>query len=147
MSLNEDNLVKLEASQDEMDTLNYDATSELSLETSQETQDLKKQLHSKNKQYKKAAKQVKIQDLQSQIAATDEQLEKLQQKKASQCNDTRVSRPVISSTSQPSAPAQSSRVQQADLDVRDVFLNQLDEPIKEQDGTSKPDKPSRSAKK
>ena len=68
-------MVELEASQDELDALGCDASTEELLEMSHETNDLRHQLQSKYRPVKKVAKQTKIQELRSQIAETDHQLD------------------------------------------------------------------------
>ena len=70
----DDSVVELEASQDELDELDRDELTELSLELSQDSHMLKHQLHEKQKQVKRAEKQAKIQHLHSQLAETDHQL-------------------------------------------------------------------------
>ena len=70
----------MEASQDELDELNRDESTDFSMETSQDSQVLKHQLHEKWKQVKKAEKQARIQQLCSQLAETDHQLVMLKQK-------------------------------------------------------------------
>ena len=70
----------MEASQDELDELNRDESTDFSMETSQDSQVLKHQLHEKWKQVKKAEKQARIQQLCSQLAETDHQLDMLKQK-------------------------------------------------------------------
>ena len=76
----DDSLVELEASQDELDELDQDESTEVSMETSQDSQILKCQLHEKCKQVKKAEKQARIQQLWSQLVQTDHQLDVLPQK-------------------------------------------------------------------
>ena len=53
----DDNVVELEASQDELDELNRDESTDFSMETSLDSQVLKCKLHEKWKQFKKAEKQ------------------------------------------------------------------------------------------
>ena len=53
----DDNVVELKASQDELDELDRDESTDISMETSQDSQILKHQLHEKLKQVKKAEKQ------------------------------------------------------------------------------------------
>ena len=57
----DDNLVELEASQDELDELDKDKSTDFSLDTWQDSQILKRQLQDKHKQVKKAEKQTHIQ--------------------------------------------------------------------------------------
>ena len=80
----DDNVVELEASQDELDELDKDESTDFSLETWQDSQILKCQLHDKHKQVKKAEKQARIQQLCSQLAETDHQLDLLKQKSLAQ---------------------------------------------------------------
>ena len=49
----DDSVVELEASQDELDELNRDESTDFSMEMSQDSQVLKRQLHEKQKQVKK----------------------------------------------------------------------------------------------
>ena len=55
-----DNLIKLEASQDELVALDNDAVSDASIDTSHETSHLQKQLQAKKKEIRKAQKSAKI---------------------------------------------------------------------------------------
>ena len=66
----DDSVVKLEASQDELDELDKDESTEVSMEMSQDFQIFKCQLHEKHKQVKKAEKQARIQQLWSQRLIT-----------------------------------------------------------------------------
>ena len=96
--------------------------------TSHETSQLKKQLQSKKKQVQKVQKSAKIEQLHSQIAETDEQLAHLrQQSKSSKSNDKNITDPTASSTLVSSGTSQHQWLQQAELDVVDAFLDQLDE--------------------
>ena len=76
----DDSVVELEASQDELDERNMDESTDFSIETLQDSQVLKCQLHERHKQVKKAKKQARIQQLHSQFAETDHQLDMLKQK-------------------------------------------------------------------
>ena len=123
----DDNLVELAVSQDELDDLDKDESTDFSLETSQDSQILKHQLHDKCKQVKKAEKQARIQQLCSQLAETDHQLDLLKQKSQAQSTTNKSSRqPAATSTSHNAGQADQSWHQQADLDAADAFLNQLD---------------------
>ena len=73
----DDSVVELEASQDELD---WDESMELPMEASHESHTLHHQLHEKCKQVKKAEKQARIQELHSQLAETNHQLDVLRQK-------------------------------------------------------------------
>ena len=55
----DDNLIELEASQDELEALNNDAVSGASIETSHKTSHLQKQLQAKKKEIRKAQKSAK----------------------------------------------------------------------------------------
>ena len=57
----DDSVVELEASQDKLDELDRDESTDFSIETLQDSQILKHQLHDKGKQVKKAEKQARIQ--------------------------------------------------------------------------------------
>ena len=146
----DDNLVELEASQDELDELDKDESTDFLLETSQDSQILKHQLHDKCKQVKKAEKQARIQQLHSQLSETDHQLDLLKQKSLAQSTTNKSSRqPAATSTPQNASQANQSWLQQADLDAADTFLNQLDEtPAKGASNSQHiADKPSKAAKK
>ena len=80
----DDSVVELEALQDKLDKLNRDESTDFSMETSQDSQLLKHQLHEKWKQVKKAEKQARIQQLHSELAETDHQLDMLKQKTLAQ---------------------------------------------------------------
>ena len=92
----DDSMVELEASQDELDKLNRDESTELSMERSQDSHVLKHQLHEKQKQVKKAKKQANIQHLCSQLAKTNHKLNMLRQKTLAQSTSGK-------SSSQPAA--------------------------------------------
>ena len=95
----DDNLVELEASQDELDELDKDESTDFLLETSQDSQILKHQLHDKRKQVKKAEKQARIQQLHSQLFETDHQLDLFKQKSLTQPTANKSSRqPAATST-------------------------------------------------
>ena len=98
------------------------------METSQDSQVLKCQLHEKWKQVKKAKKQARIQQLWSQLAETDHQLDMLKQKSLAQSTSEKSSsQPAATSTPQNTGHQDQSWLQKADLDVADTFLNQLDD--------------------
>ena len=80
----DDSVVELEVLQDELDELDWDESTELSTETSQESHTLKHQLHEKHKQVKKAEKHARIQHFCSQLAGMDHQLEMLRWKASTQ---------------------------------------------------------------
>ena len=61
----DDNVVELEASQDELDELDNDESTDFLMETLQDSQILKCQLHDKCKQVKNGEKQARIQQLHS----------------------------------------------------------------------------------
>ena len=97
----DDSVVELEASQDELDELDRNESTELSMETLQDSQVLKCQLHKKWKQVKQAEKQASIQHLYSQLAETDHQLDMLRQKTLTQSTSGKSSsQPVATSTSE-----------------------------------------------
>ena len=97
----DDSLVELGASQDELDALDYYASTEQLMKTSHEMSELKHQLHSKYRQAKKAAKQSKIQLLRIQTAETDHQLELLYKQGTTQQSENQgSSQPVATSTPQ-----------------------------------------------
>ena len=73
----DDSVVELGASQDELDKLDKDESTELSLESSLDSHVFKCQLHEKQKQVKRAEKQARVQHLSSQLAETDHQLDLL----------------------------------------------------------------------
>ena len=124
----DDSVVELEASQDKLDELDRDKSTDFSMETSQDSQVLKHQLHEKWKQVKKAEKQARIQHLHSQLAKTDHQLDMLRQKTLAQSTSGKSSsQPVATSTPQNAGHQDQSWLQQADLDAANAFLNQLDE--------------------
>ena len=146
----DDNLVELEASQDELDELDKDESTDFSLETLQDSQNLKQQLHDKCKQVKKAEKQARIQQFCSQLAETDHQLDLLKQKSLAQSTTNKSSRqPAATSTPQNAGQADHSWLQQADLDTANAFLNQLDDTPAKEGGDSQhiADKPGKAAKK
>ena len=62
-----------------LDELDRDESTEFSMETSQDP-DFKMSMHDRQKQVKKAKKQARIQQLHSQLAETDHQLDMLKQK-------------------------------------------------------------------
>ena len=146
----DDILVELEAYQDELDELDKDESTDFSLEISQDSQILKRQLHDKCKQVKKAEKQARIQQLHSQLAETDHQLDLLKQKSLAQSTTNKSSRqPAATNTPQNAGQVDQSWLQQADLDAANAFLNQLDDtPAKgASDSQHITDKPSKDAKK
>ena len=146
----DDNLVELEASQDELDELDKDESTDVSLETSQDSQILKCQLHDKHKWVKKAEKQAQIQQLHSVLAETDHQLDLLKQKSLAQSTINKGSRqPAATSTPQNFGQADQSWLQEADLDAADAFLNQLDDTSANEAGDSQhsADKPGKATKK
>ena len=146
----DDNVVELEASQDELDELDNDESTDFSMETSQDSQIFKHQLHDKCKQVKKAEKQARIQQLHSQLAETDHQLDLLKQKTIAQSTTTKAPRqPAAMSTAQNAGHFDQSWLQQADLDVADAFFNQLDDTPAKGSGDSQhtADKTSKTAKK
>ena len=97
----DDSVVELEASQDELDELDRDESTELSLESSQDSHVLKHQLHENCKQVKKAEKQARIQHLHSQLAGADHQLDLLWQKMSVHSTSGKSSnQPVATSTPQ-----------------------------------------------
>ena len=99
---------------------------------------------------KKAEKQARIQQLHSQLAETDHQLDWLKQKTIAQSTTTKAPRqPAATSTLQNAGHSDQSWLQQADLDVADAFLNQLDDtPAKgSSDSQHAIDKTSKPAKK
>ena len=101
MQQHNNSMVELEASQDELDELDCDESTEQSMETSQESHNLKRQLHEKQKQVKKAEKQARIQHLCSQLAETDHKLDLLLQKTLAQPASGRSSsQPMATSTPQ-----------------------------------------------
>ena len=98
------------------------------METSQDSQMLKCQLHEKCKQVKKAEKQARIQQLQSQLVETDHQLDILRQKASVKPTlGTGINQLAATSTPQNASKKDQSWLQQADLDAADMFLDQLDE--------------------
>ena len=124
----DDNVVELDAPQDELDELDKNKSTHFLMETSQDSQILKCQLHDKCKQMKKAKKQAKIQQLHSQLAETDHQLDLLKQKTIAQSTTTKATRqPAATSTPQNAGHSNQSWLQQADLDAADDFLNWLDD--------------------
>ena len=140
----------MEASQNELDELDKDESTDFLLETSQDSQILKHQLHDKCKQVKKVKKQARILQLCSQLAETDHQLDLLKQKSLAQSTTNKSSRqPAATSIPQNAGQADQSWLQQADLDVADAFLNQLDDtPAKgASDSQHIADKPGKAAKK
>ena len=101
---------------------------------------LKRQLHEKHKQVKRAEKQARIQHLHSQLAETDHQLDLLRQKSSVQPTSGKSSnQPVATSMPQATGQQEQSWLQQADLDAADAFLDQLDEtPAKGSDNHNPP---------
>ena len=110
---------------------------------------LKRQLYEKHKQVKKAEKQARIQHLHSQLTEMDHQLDMLRQKASAQPTlGKSSSQPVATSTLQMAAHQDQSWFQQADIDVADVFLNQLDDtPVKGSDNHGQVEKSSKPSKK
>ena len=146
----DDNLVEFEVSQDELDELDKDESTDFLLETLQDSQILKHQLHDKCKQVKKAEKQARIQQLHSMLAETDHQLDLLKQKSLAQSTTNKSSRqPAVTSTPQNAGQADQSWLQQANLDAANAFLNQLDDTQAKGAGDSQHiiDKPGKAAKK
>ena len=85
----------------ELDELDHEESTEQSMEMSAESCTLKHQSHEKCKQVQKAEKQARIQQLQSQLAETDHQLDILCQKASSQASSDKGSnQPVATSTPQ-----------------------------------------------
>ena len=124
----DDSVVELEASQDKGDKLDKDESTELSLESLQDSHVLKHHLHEKCKQVKKAENQARIQHLHSQMAETDHQLDLLRQKSSVHPPSGKSSNhPVAASTPQATGQQEQSWLQQTDLDTVDAFLDQLDE--------------------
>ena len=76
----DDNVVELEVSQDELHKLDKDESTDFSMETLQDSQILKRHLHDRQKQVKKAEKQARLQQLHSQLVEMDHQLDMLKQK-------------------------------------------------------------------
>ena len=92
------------------------------------TQVLKHQLHEKWKQVKEAKKQARIQQLHSHLAEMDHLLHMLKQKTLAQsASGKNSSQPAATSTLQNASHEDQLLLQQADLDVADTFLNQLDD--------------------
>ena len=146
----DDNLIELEASQDDLDELDEDESTDFLLETSQDSQILKCQLHDKGKQVKKAEKQARIQQQCSQLAETDHQLDLLKQNSLAQSTANKSSRqPAATSAPQNAGQADQSWLQQANLEVADAFLNQLGDTPAKGAGDSQhiTDKPSKATKK
>ena len=124
----DDNLIKLEASQDELEALDNDAVSDASIDTSHETSHLQKQLQAKKKEIRKAQKSAKISQLQSQIAETDEQLVCLRhQAHNATPGEKSVPQPSAASTPSGNIDSQPQWLQQTELDIADAFLDQLDD--------------------
>ena len=97
----DDSVVELEALQDELDELDWDESTQHSMEMSHESQTLKHHLHEKRKQVKKAEQQVRIQYLCSQLVETDHQLDMLRQKASVQPTSGKSSgQPMATSTPQ-----------------------------------------------
>ena len=97
----DDNVVELEASQDDLDELDKDESTDVLMKTLQDPQILKCQLHDKCKQVKRVKKQARIQQLHSQLAETDNQLDLLKQKTIAQSTTTKAPRqPEAASTPQ-----------------------------------------------
>ena len=148
----DDSVVELEASQDKLDELNRDESTDFSMEMSQDSQVLKHQLYEKHKQVKKAEKQARIQHLQSQLAETDQQLDMLKQKSLAQSTSGKSSsQPAATSTPQTTSHQDQSWLQQAELDAADAFLDQLDDTPARGSGnnnqlTDKSSKPSKKCK-
>ena len=136
--------------QDKLDELDRDEFTDFSMEMLQDSQILKHQLHEKCKQVKKAETQARIQQLQSQLAETDHQLDMLKQKTLAQStSDKSSSKPAATSTPQTTGHQDQLWLQQADLDAADAFLNQLDDtPVKGSGNNNQPtDKSSKPSKK
>ena len=71
---------------------------------------------------------MRIQQLHSQLAETDHQLDMLKQKSLTQSTIGKgSSQPAATSTSQNTSHHDQSWLQQADLEAADTFLNQLDD--------------------
>ena len=120
------------------------------METSHKTSQLKKQLQSKKKEVQKAQKPTKIEQLHSQIVATDEQLALLQHQSSSKrSSDKEESLPTVAGTPQPSGNLQQQWLQQAELDVTDMFLDHLDDTPAKHKGTPvvQSDRQSKTSKK
>ena len=118
----------MEVSQDELGELDRDESTDFSMETSQDSQVLKCQLHEKWKHVKKAEKQARIQHLCSQLAKMDHQLDMLKQKTLAQTAlGKSSSQQVATSTPQNTGHQDQLWLQQADLDVANAFLSQLDD--------------------
>ena len=119
------------------------------METLQDSQVLKHQLHEKQKQVKKAEKQARIQQFHSQLAETDHKLDMLKQKTLAQsASGKSSSQPAATSTPQNTSHQDQSWLQQADLDAANAFLNQLDDTPAKESGdnnhaTDKSSKPSK----
>ena len=116
--------MELEVSQDKLDELDNDESTDFSMETSQDSQILKHQLHDndKCKKVRKTKKQARIQQLHSQLAETDHQLDLLKEKTIAQSTTTKAPRqPAAISTPQNAGHSDQSWLQQADLDVADAF--------------------------
>ena len=146
----DDILIELEASQDELEALDNDAVSDASIDTSHETSHLQKQLQAKKKEIRKAQKSTKLVQLQSQIAETDEQLAFLRHQ-AHNATPGEKSVPQPSAASTPSGNIDSHQrwLQQAELDIADTFLDQLDDtPTKTHEVPAKPlEQPVKSSNK
>ena len=146
----DDSVVELEALQDELGELNRVESTDFPMETSQDSQVLKCQLHEKWKQVKKAKKQARIQQPWSQLAEMDHQLDMLKQKTLAQSTSGKsCSQSAATSTPQNTGHQDQSWLQQADLDAADAFLNQLDDtPAKGSgDNNQAMDKSSKPSKK
>ena len=96
-------------------------------------------MHDRRKQVKKAKKQARIQQLHSQLAELDHQLDILKQKTLAQSTTGQgSSQPAVTSTPQNASHQDQSWLKQADLDAANAFLNQLDDtPAKGPSKTSK----------
>ena len=142
--------MELEASQDELDELDKDESTEPSMDTLPESHLSKHQLHEKHKQVKKVEKQAKIQELQFQLAETDQQFDLLIWKTSAQPTSGKgACQPAATSTPQIVTQQDQSWLQQADIDAADAFLNQLDDTLaKGADSQKQPaDKSSKTSKK
>ena len=148
----DDSVVEIEALQEKLDELNRDVSTDFSMETSQDSQVLKCQLHEKHEQVKKAEKQTRIQQFQSQLAEMNHQLDMLKQKLLAQSTTGKSSsQPAATSTPQTTSHQDQSWLQQADLNTTDSVLNQLDNtPVKGSGDnsqlTDKSNKPSKKCK-
>ena len=106
-----DCVVKLETSQDELYELDRDESTELSLESMQDSHVLKCQLHVKCKQVKSTEKQARMQHLHSQLAETYHQLDLLRQKSSVNPTSGKSSNQLVA-VSTPQAMGQQEQLQQ-----------------------------------